>query len=387
MAAAAVILMLLTVFRPGSQETADATALQRIAAAESVTAAQEAIPISEKQEMATTAQIDAVGFAGKSTPNNKLAVFQHTEKENDTGAAENNEEAQTEKDKPMITSEIKEKPKSNISSVKERPEENKIAAKKDKKWLLAAAFGTVGHTNDFRKDYNNASSELNLNGSGNKYAVNATLPGYTSTKGITNGTEDMQSSLELSLNGSSNRYAASTVPLSHISAKDITNIRHTPPFSLGMMARKSLGKRSSVESGVVYTCLASRFKWSDYDVNQRLHYMGIPVNMVVSLGSNAKSDWQIYLSGGFTVEKGLRAICRHERQMGNMIHTITSKRSIDGLQWSLNGALGVNYRFYKGLGIYFEPRAGYSFDCNQPVSIRTERPVYIGINLGLNYEL
>jgi len=63
------------------------------------------------------------------------------------------------------------------------------------------------------------------------------------------------------------------------------------------------------------------------------------------------------------------------------------KSSIDKLHYSTNSSLGVSYRFDKRWGIYFEPRLGYSFKNDQPVSVRTEYPVYFGINLGLNYEL
>ena len=140
-----------------------------------------------------------------------------------------------------------------------------------------------------------------------------------------------------------------------------------------------------MESGLTYTYLSSRFEWSDCNVHQSLHYLGIPVNLVVYLW-NTNPNWKIYLSGGFMVEKGLRAIYRQERQITSE-HRITTVRShIDGLQWSLNGGLGINYRLEKGWGIYFEPRVGYSFDSNQPVSIRTEYPIYFGFNLGLNYE-
>ena len=141
-----------------------------------------------------------------------------------------------------------------------------------------------------------------------------------------------------------------------------------------------------METGLVYTYLASHFEWSCHDVHQSLHYLGIPINMVVYLW-NSKPNWRIYLSGGFMAEKGLRAVYRQERQIQSEHRITTVRSSIDGLQWSLNGGLGVNYRFEKGWGIYFEPRAGYSFDNNQPISIRTEWPVYFGIHLGLNYQL
>jgi len=138
---------------------------------------------------------------------------------------------------------------------------------------------------------------------------------------------------------------------------------------------------------LVCTCLISNFNWLGHDVRQSLHYVGIPVNMVVYMGNNSKRNWHFYISGGFMVEKGVRAVYRQERLTSYEHRITTVRRSIPNLQWSLNGAFGINYRLEKGWGIYFEPRAGYSFDCNQPVSVRTEYPLHFGINLGLSYEL
>jgi hypothetical protein len=108
--------------------------------------------------------------------------------------------------------------------------------------------------------------------------------------------------------------------------------------------------------------------------------------MVVYLW-NSNPDWRIYLSGGVTAEKGLRAIYQEESRQWGVHRTTRVKSSIDGLQWSANGAVGVNHRFEKRFGVYLESRFGHSFKNNQPISIRTERPFVVGIAMGLSYEL
>ena len=240
------------------------------------------------------------------------------------------------------------------------PEEN-TAAKRESRWLFAASFGMNGSHSD---SFDNqpvpapASKPFGSKSSGNEYA---------------------------------NTMAYNIRSFDFMSKSDFRNITHNPPLSLGITARKSLGKNAGIESGLIYTYLSSRFEWTewgtDYDANQSLHYIGIPVNMVAYLW-NSNPNWRIYLSGGFTVEKGLRAVYSQGEQRGNEIYNTTVKKSsIDGFQWLLNSSMGINYRLEKRWGIYFEPRVGYSFDNNQPISIRTEYPVYFGINLGLNYEL
>lgn len=253
--------------------------------------------------------------------------------------------------------------KLDISLVEDKPDEDETDVKKPDKWLLAAAFGIGGYSNVLNDNHSDM--------------YNAPSSGSVSSK-------------TMGLSGSNNEYAAnlsgSVRSFSDMSRSDFTNISHRPPLSFGLTAHKSLGKGGGWETGLVYTFLSSRYEWEGYHVNQSLHYVGIPVNMVVYLW-NSNPNWRVYLSGGFMAEKGLRAIYRQERQLPSEHRITTVKSSINGLQWSLNGALGINYKLEKGWGIYFEPRVGYSFDCNQPVSIRTEMPVFFGINMGLNYEL
>jgi len=250
-------------------------------------------------------------------------------------------------------------PKLDISLVADQPDEEEEPGEKGEKWLFAAAFGARGSSRGFDnllKDdtvYDYPMMGWGGMGKGNDYA---------------------------------SERSGSIQSFNYMRRDDFTNIQHSLPISFGITARKSLGKNSGLESGLEYTYLSSRFKWGGYDVNQSLHYLGIPVYGVVYLG-NSNSNWRIYLSGGFILEKGLRARYVQKADWGTAVQTTTIKSSIDGLQWSLNGALGIIYRLEKGWGIYFEPRIGYSFDCNQPISVRTEMPVFFGINMGLNFEL
>ncbi|MDR2691614.1 MAG: porin family protein, partial [Dysgonamonadaceae bacterium] len=60
---------------------------------------------------------------------------------------------------------------------------------------------------------------------------------------------------------------------------------------------------------------------------------------------------------------------------------------ISGLQYSISFAPGIDYRIYRNYSVYFEPAISYYFDNKQPVSARTERPVVIGLNVGLRLEM
>ena len=244
--------------------------------------------------------------------------------------------------------------------------EEKTTTDRDRRWSLAAAFGSGSYSD-------------NISNLPEKQAYNNGVPPKYLDSGIKGGGNDYAAELALSVPS-----------FNHMSIDNFTNISHRPSLSFGITAHKNLGKYGGIESGLVYTYLASQFEWSEwganYNANHSLYYVGVPVNMAVYLW-NANPNWRIYFSGGFMAEKGIRAIYRQERRLGNETLSTNVKRSVDGLQWSLNSSLGLNYRFEKRWGVYFEPRLGYYFDCNQPISVRTEYPVYFGINLGLNYEL
>jgi hypothetical protein len=238
------------------------------------------------------------------------------------------------------------------------PNINLPNTKNKHKWLLAAAFGTGNNANssEFQKT-DKTYDEMGLSGSNNNYATNAS--------------------------------GGRVHSFSYMNRKDFDNISHSLPFSFGITGRRMFGNTVGLESGLVYTFLSSRFEWTnwaDYNAHQNLHYIGIPFNLIIYLGNSKSSSWKFYFLGGLMLEKGLRALYKQEEKSGNQIRTTTVKSSIDGVQWSLNGSLGVSYKLEKNWHIHFEPRVGYSFDDNQPTSIRTEYPVYFGINLGLNYK-
>jgi hypothetical protein len=198
------------------------------------------------------------------------------------------------------------------------------------------------------------------------------------------------------LSGSNNKYAANlswSVPsFENLQREEFTNISHSTPFSSAITARKMLGNNVGVESGLVYTFLSSRFaftNWArDYTVHHNLHYVGMPFNLIVYFGNTkSNNNWRFYLLGGYMVEKGLRAIYKQEERSQGQLRSTTVRSSIEGVQWSVNCSFGVSYKLEKNWNIHFEPRLGYSFNDNQPTSIRTEHPVYLGVNLGLNYKL
>ncbi|MCL1973595.1 MAG: PorT family protein [Bacteroidetes bacterium] len=260
-----------------------------------------------------------------------------------------------------IQQQEKETPVASLWIENDAPLEKTVSSK-EKKWTIAASARTSGGRSEDMRNIN----------------VRAPSASFVSIADKSDG----------------NRYAStmalSIQPFDQMTKNDFNSIRHLPPLSLGVTARKNMG-RTDLEVGFVYTYLASQFSWTalgaNYKAHQSLHYIGIPVNVVGYLW-NARPNWKLYVTVGIMGEKGVRAIFKQEmRTTERFVSTTVKKGSINGLQWSLNGGLGVSYQIKNNLNLYFEPRTGYNFDCKQPISMRTEWPFYIGFGMGINFKL
>ena len=170
-------------------------------------------------------------------------------------------------------------------------------------------------------------------------------------------------------------------------------VTHLPPLSFGLTVRKNFNNRFAFETGLTYSFLHSKFNddtydWLHRDATLELHYLGIPLNAVTYLVNNPQ--WNIYFSPGVMVEKGIKLdYVQHKIYKYNYdqpVHTVRLEDKISELQWSLNASFGIDYKFYRNIGIYFEPRVIYYLKNNQPISARTEMPLLVGVNAGVRFD-
>ncbi len=171
-------------------------------------------------------------------------------------------------------------------------------------------------------------------------------------------------------------------PVANKTAQNI-DYQYDLPVSVGFLIRKDLSGRFALESGIVYTYLASREVVSNYQYPEtsydiRLNYLGIPLKGVYTLLKNNR--WSLYVTAGGMVEKSVYGQVKTTAN-GNQG---TEKLDVKELQWSLSGTVGVNYRLYKNLGIFFEPGAGYYFDDGSEIrTIRKDQPFNVTLQGGL----
>ena len=169
-----------------------------------------------------------------------------------------------------------------------------------------------------------------------------------------------------------------------LTPNDFRNKEYLPPVTAGLSVRLPLNDLFSLESGLSYTYLTTRLTGNaiaDYTAVLDLHYVGIPLNIITSLMS--EKHWEIYVSTGATIEKGLRSDFKQYEDYGNTLYATEANTSIDGIQMSVNASLGVSYRLNQNLSVYLDPKLSYYFENDQPFSIRSELPMLFGLNTGL----
>ena len=159
------------------------------------------------------------------------------------------------------------------------------------------------------------------------------------------------------------------------------------PVIAGIGVRMHLNDVLSIGTGIDYSLLARSFEgryidgltiWTG-DITHTVQYVGVPVDLFVNLVN--KNDITLYSVFGAEAEK---AVSNKYRLLGT--NTVVGD-SVDGLQWSVGAGLGLEFNVGRRVGIFAEPSVKYYFDCNQPKSLRTDKPFQMVLRAGVRFEL
>lgn len=166
-----------------------------------------------------------------------------------------------------------------------------------------------------------------------------------------------------------------------------TDIRHRLPVRAGISFAYNINEKISLESGLSYTSLVSDIKEGSknhyYMGEQKLHYIGIPLNLKYRVLSWNKLDF--YTSAGVLAEKCVSAKLHKEfildqQNKGSQSENISDKP----MQWSVNASLGAQYRVINPLSIFIEPGISYYFDDGTSIeTIYKDKPLNFNLNLGI----
>ena len=164
---------------------------------------------------------------------------------------------------------------------------------------------------------------------------------------------------------------------------------HHLPIKLGVSFRYDLDERWNLQSGLTYSYLASdiseKIGKNSYDAKQKLHYMGIPLQIGYKLRESKR--FRSYIAAGFQVEKLVsgKAITRHSKNkelQGTSIQNISDKR----LLFSTLASFGVEYALGNNFGLYAEPGIHYYFKNGNGLQTHyNEQPLDLNLTIGFRF--
>lgn len=159
------------------------------------------------------------------------------------------------------------------------------------------------------------------------------------------------------------------------------------PVIVGVGARLDLTNAISIGAGVDYALLTRSFEGTynggsglvSGDFNHTLQYIGVPVDLFVTLVE--RKDIKLYSNVGAEVEK---AISNKYRLLGT--DTVVGDK-VKGMQWSVGGGIGIEFSLGERLALFAEPTFKYYFNCDQPKSVRTEKPFQMVLRAGVRFDI
>lgn len=180
-----------------------------------------------------------------------------------------------------------------------------------------------------------------------------------------------------------------------LASDNYSEMEHDQPVSFGLTLSKQISDKLSVESGLTYSYLSSRVRNANanfrVEETQKIHYLGIPVNLNYTLFTF--NNFNIYASLGGMLEKDIYGEYR-KLGVGESADFNSSaqeeemtKISQRNPQISVNAGVGLSYPLIQNLRVYGKAGGAYYFDAgNQYKTIYSDRKIVMDLNIGLRYE-
>ena len=158
--------------------------------------------------------------------------------------------------------------------------------------------------------------------------------------------------------------------------------KHYQPLSLGLSVSYPLTQRLSLTSGIVFTRLQAEFLYimptNQFKKEQTLSYLGIPLQLSYRLWKY--HGLKVYLTAGGQADWNITTDLKS--------NDVSQKMDKDRMQWSVNGALGIQYDIIPQLGLYAEPGIKYYFDNGSRLqTFFKDKPTNFSLQLGLRWNL
>lgn len=161
--------------------------------------------------------------------------------------------------------------------------------------------------------------------------------------------------------------------------------KHYQPISFGLTTNIPVSPRFSIATGLVYTRLRSDFikkmAGEELKTEQTLHYIGIPVSLQYQIWNYR--FLKIYASAGGQADYNIKI---QQKQSFNSLGNSDLDR--DRLQFSMQGAVGIQCDIIPLIGLYIEPGVKYYFKNGSDVrNYFKDKPTNFNLQVGLRLNL
>ncbi len=175
---------------------------------------------------------------------------------------------------------------------------------------------------------------------------------------------------------------------------NVSQMEHDQPISFGITVSKEILDDLYVETGLVYSYLYSKARNTNVNFRvqetQRLHYIGVPVNVNYNVVSFNRLN--VYASVGGMIEKDVYGDFRRMGEGETTNNTRSEELEVVKIsqrdpQISVNAGVGLSYPIYNRLRLYGKIGGSYYFDTkNVYKTIYSDRKIVMDLNVGFRYE-
>ena len=166
--------------------------------------------------------------------------------------------------------------------------------------------------------------------------------------------------------------------------------KHKQPVKVALSARYNLNDRWSLLSGLTYSWLSSEFTYQKrYETTtdkQTLHYVGIP--LAVSYSFIKAKRLNVYVTAGGEAEKLVSGTTKQFVKFEERVETNNISVKEKEMQFSVNTAVGAEFKLSNNISIFAEPGVGYYFNNGSNVdNVYKKSPTRFNLNAGFRVNL
>lgn len=151
--------------------------------------------------------------------------------------------------------------------------------------------------------------------------------------------------------------------------------QHDKPITFSLSLTKPLNDRWSIETGLQYSLLNSRFTQGSTVSRQQVHYLGLPLKL-----SYRMTDYErlsVYQSTGLTLHLPVYG----KVEANGAAHTVSPS-----VQWAISAGIGLQYELAPNVNLFVEPTVNWFIPSGSDThTIWTEQPVMVTTPFGIRF--